>query len=178
MASHASAVMEGLVWQKPSDRSSPGNQNTTQAGIPLCGGTAADFPEWAFRVQAKHNSFEDRDDQYAQRREMSANTLDSLYGDALRTVMDLGFEKIVHKDGIPLMIKEIQHSIEGKKLLESKDFYREGAKLQGPLARQRGEPIHSYVSRRRRWYTRLTGMDPDYQLPDKLLTDMLLENSG
>ena len=149
MASQTSAVMEGLMWHKPGEKDTPSlGALTTKAGIPLYGGTAVDFQEWSFRVQAKHNSFADRDDQYAQRREMSAKVLDGLYGDALRTVMDLGLDKVVHQDGIPLMIKEIQTSIEGKKLLESKELYREGAKLNGPLARQRGEPMHSYISRR------------------------------
>ena len=38
--------------------------------------------------------------------------------------------------------------------------------------------MHSYISRRRRWYKKLTELDTEYKLPDKLLSDMLLENSG
>ena len=167
------------MWHKPGDKESQqGNTLTTKAGIPLYGGTAADFLEWEFRVRAKHISFADRDDQYSQQREMAAKVLDGLYGDALRTVMDLGLDRVIHQDGIPLMIETIRCSIEGKKFLESKELYREGAKLHGPLSRQRGEPMHSYISRRRLWYKKLTDLDTEYKLPDKLLTDMLLENSN
>ena len=112
-------------------------------------------------MRAKHRSFADRDDMYAQQRELAAKVVDGLYGDALTTVMDIGLDKVVHQDGIPLMIETLKKSIEGKKILESKELYREGAKTNGPLSRQRGEPMHSYISRRSRWYKKLTVLDAE-----------------
>ena len=36
----------------------------------------------------------------------------------------------------------------------------------------------SYISRRKRWYQKLKDIDNTYEIPDKLLSDMLLDNSG
>ena len=36
----------------------------------------------------------------------------------------------------------------------------------------------SYISTRRHWYQKLNDIDSEYVIPDKMLTDMLLENSG
>ena len=62
--------------------------------------------------------------------------------------------------------------------IETKELYREGAKLGGVLSRQNGESMASYIQRRRRWFAKLIALDAAYKVPETLLTDMLLENSG
>ena len=127
---------------------------------------------------AKYDAYEDKEDVDALRKELASTVLDGLTGDALTAAMDIGREKVVAKDGIPTLVQKIKESLKGKKVLEMKDLYKEGGKSHGPMSRQKGEPMSSYTSMRRRWYNRLITIDETSKLPERLLVDMLLEHSG
>ena len=62
--------------------------------------------------------------------------------------------------------------------LEAQALFRSGQALRGPLSRQEGESIVSYIGRRRRWWTLMTQLDPRISLSDSLRAELLLELSG
>ena len=43
--------------------------------------------------------------------------------------------------------------------LEAKELFRVGQQVAGPLARQTGESVTSYISRRRRWWRQVQELD-------------------
>ena len=61
---------------------------------------------------------------------------------------------------------------------EAKMLFKSGHKTKGVLARQPGESMSSYVSRRRRWWKKLKHMDSSVGLSDTVLGDLMLEASG
>ena len=61
---------------------------------------------------------------------------------------------------------------------EAKTLFKSGHKTKGLLSRQSGEPMSSYVSRRRRWWKKLKHMDSSVGLSDTVLGDLMLEASG
>ena len=162
MADSSSTAMEGLTWTKPGTAEAV---TTTQSGMPTYDGQATGFQEWQVRVLAKYDAYEDKEDADALRKELASKVLDGLTGNALTAAMDLGREKVVAKNGVPNLVQKIKESLRGKTVLEVKDLYKEGARNNWPISQQKGEPMSSYTSRRRRWYNRFIGMDDTFKLP-------------
>ena len=167
--------MDGLQYSKDGEAS---NDHSTRGGIPYFDGTAARFEEWRFRIEARAASIEGKDDEEQQKKELASKVLEGLSGPSLRVAMDLGLPKIITGNGLAALIGAIETSIQGQRTMETKELYREGAKLGGTLSRQSGESMTSYIQRRRRWFAKLTALDRAYTVPEALLTDMLMENSG
>ena len=76
LAPTASAVMEGLMWTKPTGTAS--FHETTKGGMPLYNGTVADFEEWRFRIQAKYDAHAGGEDAEEKRKELASNIIDGL----------------------------------------------------------------------------------------------------
>ena len=53
-----------------------------------------------------------------------------------------------------------------------------GAMTTGPLCRQRGEPMTSYISRRTRWWVRIKELDRTFSATEILLADYLLDTES
>ena len=96
--------------------------------------------------------------------------------DAVFTVVsDLGKDKLSAKDSVAQIAAALREHAYPLRSIEAKELFHEGSKIYGPLARQRGEPMNMYVSRRRRWWTRLTNLDKEMNTSESILADMLLE---
>ena len=61
---------------------------------------------------------------------------------------------------------------------ETKELYRLGTQVSGVLSRQPGEPMISYIDRRKRWLRKLMQLDKALHISEAVLTDLLLDNSG
>ena len=61
---------------------------------------------------------------------------------------------------------------------EAKGLFRLYCKTRGPLARQAGESMTQYVSRRKRCWKLLKELDPEIELSEGHRADMLLDLSG
>ena len=61
---------------------------------------------------------------------------------------------------------------------EARELYKAGLLKNGPMSRQRGEPMTSYVSCRVRWHRRLQLFDPDTIVSENILAEPLLAGSG
>ena len=51
-------------------------------------------------------------------------------------------------------------------------------RIGGPMSRVPGEPMTSYISRRRRWWTLVHEMDNTLELGDTVQASMMLEQAG
>ena len=91
--------------------------------------------------------------------ELASNVVDALRDDAMKIAMDLGREVLISTDGVPKLVEKMGKQVNTKSELEATELYKEGGKNMGPLSRQFGESMLSYVFRRRRWWTRLRTLD-------------------
>ena len=61
---------------------------------------------------------------------------------------------------------------------EISELYRMGTMTTGPLCRQRGESMTSYISRRTRWWVHIKELDLQFFVTETLLADYLFDCAG
>ena len=118
---------------------------------------------------------EDRDHK---RVELMGKITDSLTDDALKIAMDLGLEELAKEGGHDVLIKTIEDYVMQFKADEARDLFHAGTRGVGQLSRQTGEPMTSYITRRRRWIQRLQSLDSNTKVSENILADCLLDCSG
>ena len=82
------------------------------------------------------------------------------------------------KGQLPSVIEAVRKHIFPLTEQESKELYRLGTETGGLLSRQAGEPMVSYIARRKRWWKKLQQIDKGVVISEPILTDLLLDNSG
>ena len=145
----------------------------TMFGFLVYGGTIRDFHEWEFRAMTRWTQTKE-----AERKELASKFLDSLRGDAYIAAEDLGAEVLGSQDNIPKIIEKVRSNLFPLQEQESKELYRLGTQIGGMLSRQAGEPMTSYLSRRRRWWRKMKQQDKTVAISESILTDLLLDNAG
>ena len=75
--------------------------------------------------------------------------------------------------------KKWQERLFPQRTAEARELLKQGMRVGGPMSRVPGEPMTSYISRRRRWWTRLVHeMDNTLELGDTVQGSMMLEQAG
>ena len=110
------------------------------------------------------------------RAELAQQVLEGLRGDAYLAAQDLEVERLMQEDGIDELIRVIKRLTFPLQSLEAKELFRAGQQNSGPLARQAGESVVSFVSRRRRWWRQVTELD--LQISESMRAELLLESAG
>ena len=110
--------------------------------------------------------------------EMVQRVMEGLRGDAFLIARDLGLSEILKKDGMQTLIERIRSHVFPLKGHEAKELFRIGQSPTGPLSRQGGETMLSFIQRRRRWWIQLREMDDKMALSDQMRGELLLECSG
>ena len=105
-------------------------------------------------------------------------TLEGLRGDAFLIARDIGLERLLKHDGIDLLIQKVKDQAFPLQGEEASELFRQGQLLTGPLSKQSGEPMLSYISRRRRWWVTLRELDPEVRLSEAMRANLLVELSG
>ena len=107
---------------------------------------------------------------------------DGLRGDAFVAAQEVGFDNLWIIDWRPCGTDTLINHLRGMVLPltehESKELFRQYCCPGGPLSRQNGESRKQHVSRRRRYGTLLTQMDPVIHLSEGHRSDMLLDLTG
>ena len=117
----------------------------TRGGVFVFDGTASRFHEWSFRSTMRWRSCKEEDHQ------KTMNMVgEGLRGEAALVAMDLGMEELLRQDGMETLINAMRAHASPRAQAEAKGLYRIGHKVKGPLSRPQGEPMTSYMSRRRR----------------------------
>eukprot|EP00435_Cladocopium_sp_Y103_P032824 s1828_g8.t1 len=104
--------------------------------------------------------------------------LAELKGPALQVARGLPLDKLSEEGGPSFLLKSLQSAFQSRVKQEARDLYQVGAQNGGILARQNGESMTSYVLRRRTWHDMMTDLDAGLKLPDGILAEQLLSNSG
>ena len=150
----------------------------TKSGFYIFNGDAQFFDEWHFRTGIRWMSSKDED-----KPKTMSQIIEALRGDAASVAMDIGKDVLmqVGKDdntGYTRLVDDIRSMVFPFARAEAKSLYKAGHKTRGVLSRQATEPMVSYVSRRRRWWTQLKKMDPTVELSSTVRGDLLLDCSG
>ena len=146
-------AMSSLYWRPPGPGNGLGLQ-TTKKGAVYFSGLPREFQEWKFRNTALYESTA-----LEKRPELASTVLEGLSDNAYLVARDLGIPSLTTADGVPTLIQAIEDSLFPITGVEAKELYDQGHKPHGPLSRQGGESLHSYISRRKRWWTTLSNLD-------------------
>ena len=165
--------MTGLYWRPPSGSYAQAEAQFTKKGAIRFGGNVREFYEWEFRTRALYEST-----QPDRRGELAHTVLEGLYDNAYLVARDFGLANLIVADGIPNLIQAMEEYLFPITGVEAKELYDQGHKPSGPMSRQAGESLYSYISRRRRWWSVLNELDATTQLSQELRADLLLDMSG
>ena len=115
----------------------------TRQGMTVFAGDAASSHEWQFRLQIKKSLC--RTEELPA---LSAKVVDALRGEALSCAMEIGLAKLMEANGLDLLVQKVQERL---LTAEARELLKQGMRIGGPMSRVPGEPMTSYISRRRRW---------------------------
>ena len=145
----------------------------TKAGFLVYSGDAFHYHEWEFRTMTKYEATK-ADERWA----LGAKVVESLRGDAYTVAEDMGTGALKKDDAVLQLIEHMKKAVFPLKEHEAKELYRIGTSVGGPLARQPGESMAHYISRRKRWWKKLRELDDKVDVSETILTDLLLDNAG
>ena len=88
----------------------------------------------------------------ADRSSLVHRVLEGLRGDAFLVARDTGLDALATKGGLDELVDRIGKMAFPRATEEARELFRAGQRVGGPLARQQGESMVSFCSRRRRWW--------------------------
>ena len=172
------AALSGLRHQRYRPGEGP---QETKGGAYIYSGYPSDFHEWEFRTLMRASTVipkDEEDDVTYARTQMINKVVEGLRGDAFQVAKDIGMESLQGPDGVKTLVAAVRKVVFPLAHEEAKELFEQGQKFGGVLARQFGESMVQYISRRRRWWKTLKELDPSIQLSEGLRTSMLLDLSG
>ena len=92
--------------------------------------------------------------------------------------MEIGLAKLMEADGLDLLVQKVQERLFPQRTAEARELLKQGMRIGGLMSRVPGEPMTSYISRRRRWWTLVHEMDTTLELGDTVQGSMMLEQAG
>ena len=131
----------------------------TRAGFPLYAGSAHRFQEYQFKIKNRLRAVTTISDPDQKRQKMASlvtSMIDALSDDALKIAMDMTEAELTAEDAVQVLMDRIEANSARFKKDEARELHRAGTRTTGPMCRQAGEPVVSYISRRRRWYKVIT----------------------
>ncbi len=141
----------------------------TRSGVITLGWDASSFHGKQFRMLIKIKTTKSQD-----RPALTAKVADALRGDALASAMEIGISMLMDPDGLERSISTIQSLIFPTKAAEAWEWLKFGAKPGGPFSRMHGEPMTSYISRRKCCWSMQQAVDSSMVLGDTVLGGLLI----
>ena len=178
-----SSLLESLRYERgsgPSGTSASDEVNgQAKYGIPRFGGEAAAITEYAFRVRARiaREAVMDKGEVKKQG-PLGLRLLEGLRGPAFRLAQQMDMTELASEGGPEKLLNLFEKHLKPRKAQEARELYAAGSKDGGMLARQYGEPMSSYVMRRKAWWHALQQLDDKMQVSESILAEQLLLNSG
>ena len=111
------------------------------------------------------------------RTEMVQKVLEGLREEAFELARDIGVDVLTQPGGLRKFVEKLRDVVFPRASEEARELFKVGQKP-GSLARQNGESMLSYVSRRRRWWKLLKTLDDSIELSEPMRVELLLELSG
>ena len=109
--------------------------------------------------------------------EMVQKVLEGLREEAFELARDIGVDVLTQPGGLRKFVEKLRDTVFPRASEEARELFKVGRKP-GSLARQNGESMLSYVSRRRRWWKLLKTLDGSIELSEPMRVELLLELSG
>ena len=109
---------------------------------------------------------------------LTAKVVDALRGEALSCAMENGLAKLMEANGLDFLVQTVQERLFPQRKAEARELLKQGISIGGPMSRVSGEPMTSYISRRRRWWTLVHEMDNTLELVDTVQGSMMPKQSG
>jgi hypothetical protein len=162
------ACLEGLTYRSDVAR----GLNENRQGLPTYSGSAAGLHEWKFKVLTKVKALEQIEDDVIRESklvELASKVVDALCDEALKIAIDIGVDDIAAIGGIIHLVTAIEDHVSQFKDDEAQELFAIGSKTDGELSRQRGESMVSYITRRKRCVLRLTDVDSNTKVSNKIL---------
>ena len=103
--------------------------------------------------------------------------LEGLREEAFELARDIGVDVLTQPGGLRKFVEKLRDVVFPRASEEARELFKVGQKP-GSLARQNGESMPSYVSRRRRWWKPLKTLDGSIELSEPMRVELLLELSG
>ena len=117
----------------------------TRQGRTVFAGDAASFHEWQFHLQIKKSLCKAEE-----LPALTAKVVDALCGEALSCAMEKGLAKLMEANGLDLLVQKVQERLFPQRTAEARELPKQGMRIGGPMSQVPGEPMTSYISRRRR----------------------------
>ena len=133
-----------------------------KAGYVLYDGGPNDYFVWEFKLDIKLSTIVQVEEKPEKAKiafkNLISNLVESLRGKALKIAYDIGVDELMEYEdmrGLKQLRKEIKENVFPQIDEEVRAVYQEGQKIGGILARQQGEPIRSYITRREKMVCRV-----------------------
>lgn len=148
-------------------------------GIPRFNGDPTLLAEYTYRVNtriAKEAKMEKTEvDKLGP---LGLRLVEGLRGQAFRLAQQIEIAQLAASDGPKKLLQVFHDSLKPRKTQEARELYAAGSKEGGTLSRQHGEPMSSYIARRRAWWMALNNLDAELKIPDVILAEQILTNAG
>ena len=173
------SIVECLKWQTFSQAQEEQTSTEGKAGVPRFDGEVTKLAEYQFRVRLRQSRERAMDEAELKKLgPLGLRLIDGLRGPALQVARGLQVDKLSRDEGPTYLLQSLQAAFQPRSKQEARDLYQVGAQQGGILSRQAGESIPSYVLRRRTWYAMMTDLDGELKLPEPILAEQILQNSG
>ena len=177
-----SALLETLKYRADAFQGSTTNEDhgtEGKFGIPRFNGDPMMLPEYTYRVKTRmEKESKMTKEEIDKLGPLGLRLVEGLRGSALRLVQQLDIQTLGASDG-PKRILEVFHvNLKPRKAQEARELYSAGAREGGPMSRQSTESMSSYVARRRAWWAALRSLDDSLKVPESILAEQVLINSG
>ena len=177
-----SALLDSLRYN-PSDVTGAASSEDLNAeskfGIPRFGGEAAGLAEYAFRVRARiqREALMDKEEtkKYGP---LGLRLIEGLRGTALRMAQSMESSVLASEKGPEELLRTFESALKPRREQEARELYAAGCRDGGMLSRQAGEPMSSYLLRRKTWWNALQQLDKDLQVSESILAEQLLVNAN
>ena len=156
-----------------------GAATESRHGIPRYNGDASRLNEWMFRVKMLAEKEKSISEAEAKKLgSLPLRLVEGLSGQALKIAQQLDVKKLAAEGGTDYLIEKISTELRPRRMQQARELYEAGAQQGGILSRQASESMAQYILRRRAWYRAMIDLSTDLKLPDLVLSEQLLLNSG
>ena len=174
------AILELLRFSNFVAEDDAGTSTEGKFGIPRFGLEPTRLAEYSFRVKAR--MFKEKTLNKEEKEKLGPlglRLVEGLTGTALRLAQTLSLEDLAKDDGAEKLLSALEGQLKPKRVQQARELYAAGAAVHGVLSRQSGEPMSSYVLRRRTWYRCLRlDCSTEMALPDMVLAEQLLASAA
>ena len=147
--------------------------------LPGFGGDPTAWADYRFQVEAVQAREEKISD--TERKKLGPLALrlvERLQGPALQVAKQLGVPVLVREDGTEKLMKALADELMPMRRQAALELYNAGTVPQGPLSRQQGESMSSYLLRREAWWNNLKELDSSLQVSETILGEQTLAQAG